>query len=966
MWSGSAVSLWYSSHSMTEVQKHFLGWETPFLLTASKWLQEHYLHGELGSANKVLVLVSGRDVARRLQNILVGTASAAGKAIVLPAIETTSKCVDRLVDSSHRIADETLVEIATASVLRGMEHDELRAIVGMRRPNDEDMKSWFALSQQVCSAFATLSVGGESTDRTSWPEQAQLLLTDSAKERFDTLHIVQQKLQDQLLQSGLTLLEPARLALLEDEHRIDVGGIEHIIFVGATDLPGMVMKTINKLQKSGVSVDALIRAPEEASGSFDEYGCVEVSHWLNPTIDIPDENIHVAGSPSSQAASVIRELSRISDLYTADQIVVGSTDEKLIPIIQRHLSGHGVKSRFAGGKPALEMPIAVLLQAVEKLISTKSFSSYSSFVRHPDIAKMFRLQNKTLQVLDDYSTQYVPEFIDESSWHIPNRKIRDIDILVSLHEQVFTLLNTCVSIQQDKASFVTCSSAIRELLLSVYGGETLDRTDPKLVSIQKVFSIIDTFDVTPEQVSEKLGLVDVSVLIHLLLSQLEQVAIPEYPDPESIETVGWLEAMTTDTPCLIVVGMSADLVGGNNPSDMLFPDRLRDALGLETVDRRLARDAHAVSAMQHLRNESGDLVWIVGRKNTSGDPLTPSALLLCCDDAAVLAKRAKRLVVSIEREDPEVPKQFMPEQIGGGIPVPVPSDYAFDPVKKVSVTAMKDYIACKYRFWLKHVLKLKVKEEGGTELDPMLFGSLVHKTVELFGLDTTVCDSEDEHVIARALSKHLDDAVFGMFGDIISGAIKIQVELARVRLGEVANHQAKSAQEGWRILCTEEKHKKKVDVNGSTMIISGVIDRIDVHKDTGQIRVLDYKTGGPTANDAHFKKTTGQWIDLQLPLYRLLLSEIRDLDSHDKSDQNVSLGYFRIGDQESKTGIDLLDLPDGVLEGVDDFIHQILSDIRSGNFGEAPSDPAPKYSSDFAWICQDNSIIDESEGEERA
>jgi len=949
---------------MAEVQKHFLGWDTPFLPNVSKWLQEHYLHGELGSANKVLILVSGRDVARRLQNILVGNASESSRAIVLPAIETTSKCVDRLLDSSIQIADATFVEIATASVLREMEHGELRSIVGMRRPNDEDMTSWFALSQQVCSAFATLSVGGVSPDRTSWPEQAQTLLTDSAKERFDTLYVVQEKLQDQLLAGGLALFEPSSLALFEDENHIDVGEIEHVILVGTTDLSGMVIKTINKLQASGVLVDALIRAPESKESAFDEYGCVDPSQWIDAIIDIPDENIHVAGSPSSQAASVIRELSRISDVYTSDQIVIGSTDEKLIPIIQRHLSGHSIKNRFAGGKPALEMPVAVLLQAVEKLVATKSFSSYASFVRHPDIAKILQLQNKTLQVLDDYSKQLVPEFVDESSWNIPKRKIRDIDMLVSLHEQVFALLKTCVEIQQEKANIVTCSSAIRELLLSVYGDETLDRTDPKLVSIQKVFAIIDTFDATSEHVSEQLGLVDISTLIHLLLSQLEKATIPEYPDPESIEMVGWLEAMSTDTPCLIVVGMSADLVGGNNPSDMFFPDRLRVELGLETVDRRLARDAHAVTAMQHLRKEFGDLVWIVGRKNTSGDPLTPSPLLLCCEDAMALAKRAKRLVVSIEREDPEVPIQFMPENTGSGIAIPVPSDFVFEPMEKVSVTAVKDYIACPYRFWLKHVLKLKVKEEGGTELDPMLFGSLVHRAVELFGMDTSVRDSEDEQVVSKAMSSCLDEAVQCMFGETVSGAIRIQVELARVRLAEVAKHQAMSASDGWRILCTEEKHKTNVDVNGTTMKVSGVIDRIDVHKNTGKIRVLDYKTGGPSANDAHFKKQAGEWVDLQLPLYRLLLSEIRKLDSHDKSAANVSLGYFRIGDQESKTGIDLLDLPDGVIDGVDDFIHRILSDIQSGIFGDAPSDPAPKYSSDFAWICQDNSIIDESEGDD--
>ena len=946
---------------MKAIQRHFLGWDTPFLPEVAKWLQEHYLDGELSSSSNVLILVSGQEVARRLQSTLVGNASEKGKGIVLPAIETTSQCLDRFLDSSIRFADPITSEIATASVLRGMDQDDLRTIVGMRRPSEEDMASWFALAKQACSVFATLSGGGLSPDRTSWPAEAQVVLTDSAKERFDTFHTIQQKLQTQLHEDGLALLESSRFAILDEEHQIHVGDIEHVILVGATDLSGMVLQTMNKLRASGVSIDTLIRAPESEENSFDEYGCVEVSHWLDATIAIPDENIQVAGSPTSQSALVIRELSRISDVYTSDQIVIGSTDEKLIPVIQRHLSGQGIKNRFAGGKPAIEMPIAVLLQAVEKLVSTKSFSSYASFVRHPDIARILQLNNKTLQVLDDYSKELVPSFVDEAAWNIPRRKMRDIDVLVSLHENVFNLLQSCFSIQQEKANIITCSLAIRELLLAVYGGETLDRTDPKLVSLQKVFAIIDTFDTTSKHLSDQLGHVDVPAIIQLLLSHLEQASIPEYPSAASIETVGWLEAMTLDVPCLIVVGMSADLVGGNNPGDVFFPDGLREVLGLETVDRRLARDAHAVSAMQHLRNEKGDLLWIVGRKNTSGDPLTPSPLLLRCADGKVLAKRAKRLVVSIEREDPEVPTQFMPEYIGSGIAIPVPSDFVFEPLKKVSVTAVKDYIACPYRFWLKHVLGLKVREEGGTELNPLLFGSLVHKTVEQFGLDTSVRDSEDEKVVAESLSRYLDDVALGMFGENISGVIRIQIELARIRLTEVAKHQAKSAQDGWRIVCTEEKHKKKIKVNGTTILVSGVIDRVDVHQNTGRIRVLDYKTGGPTSNDAHFKKKAGQWIDLQLPLYRLLLSEISALDSYDKSDANVSLGYFRIGDQESKTGIDLLELPEGVLEGVDDFIDEILSDIQSRKFGDAPTTPAPKYSDDFAWICQDNSIVDESE-----
>ena len=109
---------------MKAIQRHFLGWDTPFLPEVAKWLQEHYLDGELSSSSNVLILVSGQEVARRLQSTLVGNASEKGKGIVLPAIETTSQCLDRFLDSSIRFADPITSEIATASVLRGMDQDD--------------------------------------------------------------------------------------------------------------------------------------------------------------------------------------------------------------------------------------------------------------------------------------------------------------------------------------------------------------------------------------------------------------------------------------------------------------------------------------------------------------------------------------------------------------------------------------------------------------------------------------------------------------------------------------------------------------------------------------------------------------------------------------------------------------------------------------------------------------------------
>ena len=948
---------------MSSINRHFLGWDKPFLFETANWLQEHYLQDQLGNNENLLVLVSGQEVGRRLQRILIGNAAKRNSAVVLPMIETTSQCFDHLMGNSDQIADQATTLMATASVLRKMRGEELHEIIGNRHPELDDVPAWVALAEQACTAMATLSGGGLTPQRTSWPEAAQVMLTESAEKRFDTLELIQQRVKNLLLENGLCLLETKRMELLDEEQQVQLQGIDHAVLVGTTDISGMVLKTIDRISKAGVPVDSLIRAPKSESEGFDEYGCVDTDYWSKAMIDISEDRIQVAGSPSSQAASVIRELSLVKNTYSPDQIIVASTDESLVPIIQRHLSGHDIKNRFAGGKSLLETPVARLLKAVAQLVQTQTFSAYAALVRHPDLYSLLDVQESTLKALDQYSMEFVPEFVDPDGWVVPKRQFKSIEALVSLHKRTFDFIRICSSLQTERAECATCASVVRSLLLKVYGDETLDRSDPKFVSLQQIFNALDRFDAMPSNVSEQLGLLDAATLIGLLLSSVETSTIPEYPNPEAIETVGWLEAMAADAPCLIVVGMSADLVGGNNPGDVFFPDSLRGALGLETIDRKLARDAHAMKAMQSMRADDGKLTWIVARKNTDGDPLTPSPLLLRCEDGKVLAERAKRLVVSLEREEPEVPKQFTPKSEGAGIPIPRVDAYEFEPVERVSVTAFKDYIACPYRFWLKHVLRLKVAEDGGTELDPKLFGGLVHKTVEKFGLDISVRDSGEEQEIKKALSSYLDEVVQEMFGNNVSSATEVQVELARFRLGEVAKHQAVSAREGWRILCSEKKLSKEIIIEGKPMVVSGVIDRVDLHAD-GRIRVLDYKTGGATANEVHFKKRDAQWVDLQLPLYRMLLSNIKELEGKDTSEENVSLGYFRIGDQETTTGINLLDLPDEAMATVDDVITAIMCDIANSKFGEAPTDPAPKYSDDFAWICQDNSITEESEGDD--
>ncbi len=958
MLSGLRFALWYSPYLMTEVQRHFLGWDSQFIPTASKWLLENYLDGGLGSAERLLILVPGQAVANRLQSEFINVASKDGRAAELPRIVTTSQFFKLLIPDDIRIADLQSTVLATVVALKELPQNAIQKIVGKRLVDEEDFLEWVRFATKVLETINVATGGGLSIDSTTWPrsDRLELTITPAAIDRFSVLQEVQNRTQELLLLDNVSMFDVEQLALIEIDSTIQLGITSNIVVVGGSDLSSVTTKLLTRLLSEGIQVESLIRAPKSEENGFDTFGCIDTKYWMSAKIDIEEENIVVAGSPSSQAAEVVRALSELDSEITSEQITITSTDEKLIPILKCHIQGHGIRGRFSGGMSVLQTPEALLLLEIASFISTQSYASYASIARHPEIVRLLSIKEKTLANLSEYSATVVPTRISDSKWFIPTKYRNRIDGLFELHKGMFGLFGESIAKNNESNSITNCATAIRELLLTVYGGEELDRASSKLKALQKIFGVLDSLESISDQLCSKIDGVHQSDVIRLMLSELDQTTISELPDPIAIDIVGWLEGMASDSPHLLVVGMSSDLAG-RSTSDAYFPDNLLDVLGLETMDRRMARDAHAMIAMQNSRSNNGSIKWIVGRKNTEGDPLSPSPLLMRCDEPISLAKRSGDLVLSFDKEQPVVPPQFANLKIGTGLQIPKPSEYKTEPLTQLRVTAFKEFLACEYRFWLKNVLKLGESEDGLTELDAKLFGTFMHSVLQQFGEDEKMKHCSNAKKIESFVSATLDDVVKEKLGPNVSAKIAIQLELARYRLKEFAIHQAKSVKDGWTIVCTERFVKKELDVKGNAFTIRGTIDRVETNA-LGQVRVLDYKTGSMTANKAHFNKT--EWKDLQLPLYRLLLTKIPELSEFDLSDENVSLGYFKIGDQTSSSGIDLLTPKPELSDDLSDFIDTTILSIISNKFSDTPEVPAPKFNEQFSWVCQDNSVVEES------
>src|SRR5206468_3131417 len=150
-------------------------------------------------------------------------------------------------------------------------------------------------------------------------------------------------------------------------------------------------------------------------------------------------------------------------------------------------------------------------------------------------------------------------------------------------------------------------------------------------------------------------------------------------------------------------------------ADAFLPDRLRCELGVLHNERRFARDAYAASVLAHSRKE---LRVIAARRDTKRDPLQPSRLLFACPDD-VLIRRAQRLFG--DNKTPTAARRML---LAPNVPilkkslfeVPQP-EISGEMLERISVTRFKTYLACPYRYYLRHVRKLETVDDQARELD---------------------------------------------------------------------------------------------------------------------------------------------------------------------------------------------------------------------------------------------------------
>ena len=851
---------------------------------------------ELVNLEQLLIIVPTNRAIHRLRESLA-LHCARSKRTLLPPFIITPTFLIRPISSTSNVANQTEIAAAWAEVLTTVDLTQYNGLFPTQKPGQD--YSWAIQTGTIIQQLreTLVDVGRQITD-----VYADLPNDFQETERWRDLTRLESLYLKQLEDHGIQ--DPCQLSIYRSANPEIPNSIRHIIVAGTPNLTPVVIRALENLV-SQIDISVLIHSPITLADHFDEWGVPSPDKWSKRYIDIPNANANVilAGPPASQASIVMEIVDSEAGCFSPHDIAVAVPDRRITPFVIAALATNGLRTLNPQAESTKTHPLIQVLESFHALITRGSYSDVSAFLRHADVLEYLGKHHhisprQLLEEFDFLQSYHLPRgWQDIRHWmlseHSPS-EFRVLPIAITFIQQQINLLN-----ENDT------DSAIRTLLQTIYQERILQPLHP----LDQAFTCVaDQINTALQELSSEYtnahGIAKAHT-IQLLLNRLQHEQYTVGCEDTDIELEAWQDIAWSDAPLLIITGMNDEVVPGSTLSDVFLPNSLRTQLNLRNDARQLCLDAYLMQSTIESRRGKGRTCFIVGKTSTAGEPLKPSRLLFQCSDAELL-RRSDRLFGAPNemRESHTATISFQLE----ATPPPDVNLYHLIP-SRMSVTRFSDYLTCPFRFYLKHILGMQEMGDEKREMDALDFGELLHYALEKMAQHMHLCD--DQHELSQFLSTQADVWVKQRFGISPPLQIEIQFHAARQRLDAASRIHVGLLREGWEIV--ESEVMIETELNGTN--VSGRIDRIDRHRQTGRLRLIDYKTSDKAfkPQDAHTQSASSdtpdyakvlidgrerRWINLQLPLYKIMLPNSW------ASQGPIELGYFNLPKTLGGTGVE--------------------------------------------------------------
>jgi len=863
----------------------FLGWDRPALPAAATHLIEYYIAGPVADLRPATIVLPGRRARRRVIELLLDEADARDVTLIPPRSTTVGNLPELLYSSTKPLTDDVTSRRAWSRALRSVDRETVQRVFP-HLPEGDSLSEWNELASLLAGLHENLAREGHRFADVARTCRSGLLFDDGA--RWEVLCRVQRRYLDLLEQATVADRFETRMLALDS----DVAPFtDDLWLLSVVELPTVTRRL---LEASGAPVRALVHAPSpggdetNATDPYDDFGLPSTDYWETAPVPVTDQILEVVGRPVDQAEAVIDALVRLGGKYSAEEIVLAVHPEsEVVPYLEQRLEARDVSPRYAAGTPLARTGPVRLLQAVADYLSDRTFEAVAALLRHPDAGPLTVAAGdglESIEVADRYFTNHLPFRVGAEIPRERRGRAPFFPAVVRALEREGPL--SSFGGRRPLSQWMT---VVMDVLQTAYGELELDHSKPAhrrlLDTLDRIQSVAASLANIPATLDEKCS---GSEAIRILLVEVRDEALPPEPGRDQIELVDWLELPLDDAPTVMLTGFNEGFLPESVRGHAFLPDALRTRLGLPDNRSRLARDAYRLTTVLHSKDS---VRLIAGRRTAQGDPLHPSRLMFRIPEEQ-MPKRVLRFLNRHGESPRGTSLASLGLQPGSVKQFTVPPEKLIelgdDEVPtRLAVTAFKGLLNDPYRFVLEQVYELEHLDDAARELDPLRFGSLAHDVLHRFGLlalesppGVDVASAAD---VTDALMDFLADELSTDFGPDAMPAVHLQAEQLKIRLRAFAEKQARWAEQGWEIVaveCTAEGEGVPFDVDGTPILLRGRIDRIDHNVTTGEWAVLDYKTGQSVdpPEKAHIKGSGDdrEWIDLQLPLYRRLLSGIVD------------------------------------------------------------------------------------------
>lgn len=909
------------------VERVFLDWvdaqgeRSPLPAAAARWLHERF--GD--DMADVLVAVPGRHALRRLEEHL---ARVCGKALQPPTVTTAGRLTDRILRPARPVASRLQRSLAWARSLADLAPPAQRALLA-RPPAKDDVDGWWELAVSARQLTGDLRAEGRTFDDVVARLQR---MAPGEVPRWRALASAHRAYLARLQRLGVDDPHEARWDALQ---RDAYAAPRAVVLVGVPELRALDRQLIARLADR---CSALVYAPESEQARHDVLGCVTIEGWADAHVPLDTSRWSVVERPAHQALWITERLTELaavdgSDAPVPGGITLGVPDPDVQAYVERQVARLGGRTRRAEGTSLAGTSPARLLAALADWLTHGLVADLAALVRHPDLEPVLDGGHRAAEHLDAYHARHLPQGVpdrwrrpDDARCEVDGRARHERDEARALDALSASLRTTLGELHgKGRRRLAEWAPALAAFLRQVYGKRELPRPgrsapgDPRALVSGALAQLRELLDDLSEADDD--GPVDAASAVRVLLrtaSEADQrVSAPS--DPDALALHGWLDLVHDDAPRLLLTGFNEGHVPDLDVADRFLPDGLREALDLPTSRARLARDVWALVALLRSRD-----TWLAtGRVTRLGDPVLPSRLAFHASNDEVVA-RVQHLLAQGAEAAPPVEREAVVAP-----PAP-PLDPCPRPVTSLSVTDFRTWLSSPYSFHVERQLRLQAADDGGRELDARTVGNLAHEVLEAFGT-SPVASSTDAEAIHAWLQAELERQAAERHGPEAAPAVSLQVLQLGLRFKGFARWQAAHAAAGWRIAHVEwgpEGGSVPLVVDGETLALRGRIDRIDVHPQHG-CALYDYKSGdNARAPDKTHRDGAGNWVDLQLPLYREL---VRELDLPEP----MALGYLLFPRKGSDAGEHLAEWTSDDLDEALQVAHDVVRAVRAGELTRA-------------------------------